>query len=322
MLISCSRNRLNIDTSNIKVNLKVYRFDTAIAAINKDSIERQMPKIIATYGTFTQLYSVNIIKVGSTYSSEYANNLKLFFSYDVFSDINENIQNIFGKEHASFEPELTEAFKHVRYYFPDKQIPTIYTFNGGFNQSIVIDSAIIGIGLDKYLGTSNPLYKRLEMEQFKKEVMYPKKVVSDCMYAFAQSEFPFNFATENLLSTMIDEGRKMYVTKAMLPATKDTIIWGFSSKQMKFCEKHEKDMWEYLINNKLLFSSDYMNIKHFTGEGPFTTAFSKESPAKAACWVGYRIVCAYLDNNSNVTLSDLMKEVDFQKIMNKSKYKP
>jgi len=27
---------------------------------------------------------------------------------------------------------------------------------------------------------------------------------------------------------------------------------------------NEKDMWEYLINNKLLFNADYMNIKHFT----------------------------------------------------------
>ena len=92
---------------------------------------------------------------------------------------------------------------------------------------------------------------------------------------------------------MIDEGRKMYFTKAMMPATNDTIIWGFNLKQMQFCEKHEKDMWDYLINNKLLFNSDYMNIKHFTGEGPFTTTFSKRIAGKS-CLLDWLQNCYFL----------------------------
>ena len=152
--------------------------------------------------------------------------------------------------------------------------------------------------------------------------MVPDKIVPDCMQAIVDSEFPFNFTMENLLSYMIYEGRKMYFVKAMIPEFNDTMLWGFSSRQMDFCHKYEGNMWSYLIDNKLLFNTDYMNIKRFTTEGPFTTAFSKESPARAASWLGYQIVNGYMEKNDNVTLQELMNETDFQRIMNKSKYNP
>lgn len=321
LFTSCSHDPFKVDVSKIKVTLHIHRLDQTIAHLKNDSIEMKLPEIIKEYGTFAELYSNQIIKVGSMYNADYVKNLKVFLNYEVFNDINDLIVKEFGSQRLSFEPELTEAFKHYTYFFPKKKIPNLYTFNGGFNQSIVIDSSLIGIGLDKYLGTNCSLYKHLEMEQYKKDVMYPKKVTSDVMLALAESEFPFNFNSENLLSTMINEGRKIYFTKAMVPDQNDTVVWGFTSKQLKFCTKSEKDMWDYLVDNKLLFNSDYMNIKRFTGEGPFTSAFSKESPARAAVWIGYQIVLSYMNHNS-VTLPQLMKENDFQKIMNKSKYNP
>jgi hypothetical protein len=320
-LLSCSTSPLKVDVSKVKVTLNIHRLDITIAHLKGDSVEKKLPEIIKEYGKFAELYSSQIIKVGSMYNADYVRNMNVFLNYEVFDDINQLIVKEFGSTKLSFEPELTEAFKHYKYFFPKNKIPNLYTFNGGFNQSIVIDSSLIGIGLDKYLGTSCSLYKHLELEQYKKDVMYPKKITSDVMIALAESEFPFNFSNEDLLSTMINEGRKIYFTKAMVPNQNDSIIWGFSSKQMKFCKESEKSMWDYLVDNKQLFSSDYMNIKRFTGEGPFTSAFSKESPARAAVWIGYQIVASYMNHNS-VTLPQLMNEKDYQKIMNKSKYNP
>jgi len=318
---SCSQNPFKVDVSKIKVQLTIHRLDKTIASLKNDSIENKIPDIVKEYGSFAELYSIQIIKVGSVYNAGYAKNLRVFLNYEVFNDITTAINKEFGDTKLSFEPQLTEAFKHYKYFFPHKTIPKLYTFNGGFNQSIVIDSSLIGIGLDKYLGTNCILYRQLEMEQYKKNVMYPQKITSDCMFALAESEFPFNFATENLLSTLLNEGRKMYFTKAMIPDLNDTILWGFSTKQLKFCIESEKNMWDYLVDNKQLFVTDYMTIKRFAGEGPFTSAFSKDSPARAAVWLGFKIIDSYMHHNS-VSLAQLMQENDYQKIMNKSKYNP
>jgi uncharacterized protein YjaZ len=39
-------------------------------------------------------------------------------------------------------------------------------------------------------------------------------------------------------------------------------------------------------------------------------------------WVGWQIVKSYMKSNKEVTLSDLMNEIDAQKILSKSKYRP
>jgi len=321
-LLSCSSNKLDIDVSGISVPLDIKRFDRAIASLDKSSPSAGVLAVARDYPAFIELYNVNIIKVGSMYNAEYPQRLKLFLAYDVFDEINIQVAKEFGTGVDTLMSMLEPAFKHYRFYFPGKPIPTIYTFNGGFNQSIVIDSAVLGIGLDKYLGTGNALYKMLEMEQFKKAGMVPGRVAPDCMQAVFESEFPFNFSTENLLSTMISDGRKMYFVKAMIPGIADTTLWGFSSSQMEFCNSYESNMWNYLVDNKLLFDSDYMNIRRFTSEGPFTSAFSKESPARAASWVGFRIVSSFMEHNPAVGLNDLLAETDYQKIMNKAKYNP
>ena len=87
-------------------------------------------------------------------------------------------------------------------------------------------------------------------------------------------------------------------------------------------ERNEKKMWSYLIENKLLFSTDFFTINKFINDGPFTKDFSNESPARAANWIGLQIVNSYRKNNSDVNLEELMKNNNVQEILTLSKYSP
>ena len=88
------------------------------------------------------------------------------------------------------------------------------------------------------------------------------------------------------------------------------------------CLNNEARMWEYLVENKLLFATDRITIRKFTGVGPFTKDFTNESPARAAVWIGWRIVEAYSRKNPDIGLRDIMKEQDYQKILTLSEYNP
>jgi hypothetical protein len=81
-------------------------------------------------------------------------------------------------------------------------------------------------------------------------------------------------------------------------------------------------MWRYLIEHDLLYSTDQLVIRKLTGEGPFTSYFSTESPGKAAIWTGFRIVESYMRRNPSVTLEQLMKDIDYQGILEKARYNP
>jgi hypothetical protein len=63
-------------------------------------------------------------------------------------------------------------------------------------------------------------------------------------------------------------------------------------------------------------------IRKLTDEAPFTSYFTSESPGRAAVWLGFRIIEAYMMKNPEVSLEALMRETDIQWILEKAKYNP
>ena len=108
----------------------------------------------------------------------------------------------------------------------------------------------------------------------------------------------------------------------MLPETSDDLIFGFTTEQMKFCRNNESQMWQYLVENNLLFSTDQLNIRKLIGDAPFTGFFTKESPGRAAVWIGFRIVESYMMKNPGVKIDEMISETDVQTILEKAKYSP
>jgi len=320
--ISCENNPLKVDISKIKLETKIIRFDKELNEARIKGIENNLPALISKYPDFFELYSNHIITIGSVYNKDFSNKLNDFFEYEMYEEVNTKISKIFTDTYITkLNNQINTAFKYYLYYYPKSEIPNIYSFNGGFNQSIVIGDKILGIGLDKYLGKDYEGYKRLGFDNYKIQRMYKEQVLSDVIYAFIESEFPNNFTEDNLISEMLYQGRIMYMLDALLPEETDSLKWNFSNKQLKWLEQSERDMWDYLIDQKILFNSDYMLKKRFTGEGPFTSEFGKESPAKAAVWIGYRIINSYQKMNET-SIPELMKISDSQKILNKAKYNP
>ena len=152
--------------------------------------------------------------------------------------------------------------------------------------------------------------------------MHPDKIPSDLLRSWAIGEFHFNDSIDNLLNNMIYEGMLMYFTKRLIPNQPDSLIFGFSPQQMRWCKQNESEMWAYLIEHKMLFNADSFTIKKFVNDAPFTHNFTRESPGRAAVWLGYRIVERFMERNKDYTLSMLMAETDYQKILNRSKYNP
>ena len=55
---------------------------------------------------------------------------------------------------------------------------------------------------------------------------------------------------------------------------------------------------------------------------PFAKGMPRESPGRIGCFVGYKIVNNYMDKNPSIDIDELMKDIDAQLILKKSKYKP
>jgi hypothetical protein len=321
LMFSCNQTSRDADVSDIHVNINIMRFDKELFDADPSRIEELIPELRKKYGRFFQIFNYRIIGIGSDQNPSYPAYLTEFVTDYLNYQIYRRTLEVFP-DTGFIMSELEDAFKHYKYYFPDMQIPEVVTYVSGINLSVVSDSGLLGIGLDDYLGVDEPVYKQLGIYQYLVKGMYKERIAADCMRLWAMTEFPYNDSINNLVCNMIYEGSVMYFVDKMIPDKPDTLKWGFTSKEMNFCRENEQQMWAYLVENKLLFNSDKFTIDKFTREGPFTKDFSEESPARAAVWIGYRIVNDYMDHNKKPGLNDLMTEKDYQKILNASFYNP
>ncbi len=320
-IFSCKSGHDNIDLKSINVKVEIKRFEKALFSVNPDSIIESVPKLSNEFGDFFNLFGEGIIHIGKVEDPEFSNYLESFITDKMVSETYRKVQEVYPNL-DNLNVEFTDAFKRYHFYFPNRSIPKIYSFVSGFNQSTVLANGILGIGLDRYLGSDYINYPRLGIPMYSINDMKPSKITSDCMRAWAIGEFPFNDSIDNLVNNIIYEGKLMYFTKKILPEQPDSLIFGFSPTQMKWCDNNEKQMWTYLIENKMLFISDSFIINKLINDAPFTSGFSQESPGRAVVWLGYRIVSAYLKNNKEITFQKMMMLRDYQMIFNQSKYRP
>ncbi|MBT3207437.1 MAG: hypothetical protein HN704_10740 [Bacteroidetes bacterium] len=320
-LSSCYQNIFDVDISDIDIDISIKRFDKDLFDIPVDSVMGKINFFENKYQDFFDLYNYEIIRIGGTNNSEFEERIKLFLTNETVSSSYIKSKDIFT-DLAPIENDFTEAFKYYKYYFPNKEIPQIISFVSGFNHQVAIDSCLIGIGLDKYLGRNCELYAQLGLPRYMTNNMHPGKIATDCLLAWARSEFAFNDSITTLLSFMVYEGKLLYFLDAMFPNQTDNLKIGYSAEKLNWCKTNEENMWTFLIEQKLLYSHKKEDINRFIKDGPFTAAFMKESPARTGIYLGWQIVRNYMKNNPDKSLQDLMNENNYQNILSLSKYKP
>lgn len=318
---SCKEKRNTPDIGKIHVNFKFMRFEQDLFKTDFEKLSDSIAFFRKKYGEFFDIFNYKIIRIGDSNSLSYPDLLKGFVTDYNMNRVYNSVNIIFANT-DTLKEQLTEMFRYFKYYFPEIKAPVIITYLSGFNQTIVTTDTILGIGLDKYLGSKSELYKQLGLPYYMRYNMNKAKIPSDCARAWALTQFPISDSVSNLLANMLYQGKILYLTKALLPWEEDTLIIGMSSNQLKWCKEYEEKMWVHLVENKLLFKTDYLTINKFIGEGPFTKAFGNNSPAKAAVWVGWQIIDKYMKSNPSTELKALMYDNDYQKILRLSRYKP
>jgi hypothetical protein len=317
---SCNYDPFHVNLHEKDIQLSISRFEGELFSADPSKLEDYIPVWGKKYGIFLQHYS-HILRLGDIHDPDFPERLRIFVTDRSNYLVYRQTMNIFPDLDA-FTRKLSHAFTYYHYYFPDKPIPQIITFISGFNQSAITDDSLLAIGLDRYLGTNEKLYRQIGVYNYLIANMHPQKLTTDCMLFWGETEFPYNDSIDNLVSNMVYRGKLMYFLHAMVPDESDTLKWGFTEQKLRFCHKNEKPMWTYLVENKLLFNTDRFTIDKFILDGPFTKDFGRTSPARAAVWLGYNIVSAYMKSHRDLSLRDLMVENDYMKILNGSAYNP
>lgn len=224
------------------------------------------------------------------------------------------------------QTELQELFSHIKYYYPKFKSPKVYLFSSALQMAqdpIIYDekTGFLFIDITGFMGDGNANYKGLEM-YFQKS-MNPANIVPKVSLIFAEN-IVTGSTEQKFVDQLILNGKIMTLQDAFLPNFPDYLKMNYTAKQYDWAVSNEANIWNYFVENNLIFGDDPRLVERFISPGPFSkfyTEIDNESSPQIGIFTGWQICKSYLKQNPETKLLDFLK-LDAQTIFNKSGYKP
>jgi hypothetical protein len=292
--------------------------------------ERSVKRLQETYPSFTTDFIVNIlglpaIKPGAADSATRFTYAQLNSFLQLTRPLYDSLAPRFS-DLGWLNKELTAAFKYVKYYFPEYKVPQVLTYIGPFDApAVAITTDAVGIGLQMYAGSDFSFYtSTIGQEMYPMYIsrrFEPPYIPVDCMKAVSEDLFPDKSTGLPLIGQMIEKGKQWYLAEKFLPGTHDSLKTGFSNKQLEWCEENEGLVWNFILKNVDIYTTEQAIIKMYIGEAPYTQGMPENAPGNIGQWLGWKIVKAYAEKNPEITPGPIMQK-DYKEIFSEAKYKP
>lgn len=317
-LLSACSTKQKVDTSSIEIDLKSYRFDQIIF----DSLETA--KFEQEHPAFFQLFIENVMSFGQINDPEknYQTSLSYYRKETWVSELQQHVNQSFPNTEA-LNLSLLEPFKYYKHFFPHLSTPSIYYYTSQYRYGVFTGVDMICVGLDMFLGADHSAYDQIGLPKYVTRTLNEDHLLPYVMKAQIQSDFQTN-ALNTLLDNMIYNGKVFYCMERLLPETHDTAIIAYDLKEYEWAVDNESGIYQYLLDQELLYNSQNSKFFPFIKEGPTTTGMPQESPGNIGSWIGWQMVRTFMKEYPEITLRELMEnpKLDAQYILTKSRYKP
>ncbi|WP_461068284.1 gliding motility lipoprotein GldB [Spirosoma horti] len=238
------------------------------------------------------------------------------------NEFNNQIQAEFG-DMTDLKKQLAEAFTAIKKNFPDFKAPKVVTLVTGFlGPDLVVSDSLIVIGIDYFAGPKAKY--RPPGQEFPQYILrrYQKEyIVPAIIFAISDKYNAANRADQTMLADMVYYGKGYVFTKTMLPEVADSLVIGYSDKQLTQTFNAQDVVWAHFIDNQLLYQTSPAIKQRYLNERPFTAEIGQACPGAIGRWVGWRIVGRYHDEHSSVGIAELMRTADARLIFEQSGYK-
>lgn len=322
------------DVSNIKVDLKIQRFEDDLFAIDtlhmREGLSQLQQKYPAFYVDFLQHMLGYIPMSDSSISPE---GLVQIFIRD-YRPLYDSSKKVFSST-EDLQNTLSESLKFVKYYFPQYPLPdNLITYIGPMDAyyeatlggySDVITTAGLATGLQLHMGSTFSMYQSAIGQSLYPNYISrrftPETIPVNAIKNIIDDLYPDQSSGKTLIEQMVEKGKRLYVLDRLMPYTDDSLKIGYPAEKLKGCFENEGRIWNFFMSNQLLLSKDPGQIKSFITDGPKTIELGEQSPGYIGLFVGWQIVNKFMHAHKELTLPELLK-TDAKKIFDESKYRP
>jgi hypothetical protein len=322
LFLAACNNSDKPDVSNIKVDLHLERLEQSFFRMDSNNVRTGLSELRNAHPGFYPFFMQEILMLNPMDTNSYAYVRNLLTSY---RPINDSIQ----KKYANLnwlKDDLTETFKYVKYYYPDYRIPGIVTYLSEFSApGVCVAPGYIGVGLHQFAGKNFSVYEAGPIRE-----MYPsyisrrfdkEYIVPGVVTAVVDDIYPDKRAGLPLIEQMVEKGKQWWLADHFLPDAHDSLITGYTGKQLDWAENNEGDIWSYIMKNENLYSIEPETIQMYMEPGPYTQNMSDASPGQIGPWIGWQIVKKYASAHSSMKIPEILA-TPARTIFQESKYKP
>ena len=180
------------------------------------------------------------------------------------------------------------------------------------------------VGLDNFLGAGYPGYEGIPAYQ--RDLLRQSQLPVAYAHALLATLSLENFNDPTLVAQMVYQGKIALATGALTGYSIETSeVLGYHPEEWSFLETSESNIWEVMVREKMLFSTDMMVRQRLAEPAPFSklgTAMDGDIPGRVARYIGYKLVKSYAENHRELSLKEIIKIRDAQKFLRDAQYKP
>ena len=302
------------------IPIRVDRFDSALFALDTNRMAAGLNELSQKYPTFFTGYLSAVLGIFPD-NPQAAEGVRAFVGsyYSVYTEANPIVKEYL----PAALPIVEESLQWLRFYVPSF-VPdnpfVITTFIGpmdAFESFSVGDYGDVrtangaGIALQFHLGSNASIYEQGMQSgifhQYQVRRFSPETIPVNIMKSVVDDLYPYEAKGKQLVEEMIEKGKRIYLLRKIMPSTHDSLLLGYTGKQLEGCLENEGIIWSFFVKNDLLFSVEPGINQQYIRDGPKTPELGEASPGYIGLFSGWRMVEAYMSKNPGTTIPDLMK---------------
>ena len=178
------------------------------------------------------------------------------------------------------------------------------------------------IDITAFMGENNPNYKGLE--QYFQKSMNPKNILPKVSLILAEYFITPTGDSQKFIDHLVYYGKLMTLQDAFLPQEPDALKMNYTPEQYEWAKANEANVWNFFVENNLVFSDDQRLNERFINPAPFSkfyTEIDNESSPQIGIFSGWQICKKFYQEKPETKLADFLK-MSAQEIFNQSNYKP
>lgn len=337
LLGSCGNETEKVpDISGIKVQIQTMRFDKDLYAIDTNHIGAGLAQVKQKYPDFLDFFIDTVMSFGvrgnySDTARPVREAMHEYLTYKDFTNLQDTI-NHYYPDTKRIDETISKGFSYMKSYIPAFTPPKKIIYANHLLTKVppvfCVDTNITCVCLDMFVGPQFPFYKSVGVPDYMAAHLVADYIPVAVFRATFESIYHYPQEEQTLLDLMIQQGKEFYFLHKVLPGVADSTLFGFTGTEIKWCETNEASIYNYFVQNNLLYNRRDAETRPYVTDGPFAHNLGSASepgvtPGNIGGWMGYRIVTAYMANNNKVTLEQLLPaKEEGGKFLQEAKYKP